>query len=339
MENLVILNVALTVFFVYLLLSVIVSALNEFGTNLFNSRGKLLKQSLESLFTSSDWKNAMTSITNSGFITSIRKKPDAFPDHIPAKNFSLALLELIKDPQKQDVVETDLKKLIIACPALTQDAEKTLLTLVDKAGGDLDTFRKEVEALYEDLMTRTSLWYKRNVQYIVLVLGLVIAAVMNVDTIDMVKTLSRNPAAAKTGADMVAQSMSRMSLTNGSITVTNANKDTSFVVSLVVPGLDSTRLAAVTSDSSAKKAPGTILKPADSLRSTRIIITDMNNSLQSTGLQFTWSSFKPGPDDCAAWFYKIVGILLTALAVSLGAPFWFQMVNSLLALRNAGKEK
>jgi len=38
----------------------------------------------------------------------------------------------------------------------------------------------------------------------------------------------------------------------------------------------------------------------------------------------------------AAWFLKLVGWLITALAVSLGGPFWFDLLNRLVDLRGAG---
>jgi hypothetical protein len=33
---------------------------------------------------------------------------------------------------------------------------------------------------------------------------------------------------------------------------------------------------------------------------------------------------------------KVIGWLITALALSLGAPFWFQLLNRLVDLRGAG---
>ena len=46
------------------------------------------------------------------------------------------------------------------------------------------------------------------------------------------------------------------------------------------------------------------------------------------------------PQNLLGWGYiaavKIVGILLTTIAVSLGAPFWFDMLNKLVNLRSTG---
>ena len=40
--------------------------------------------------------------------------------------------------------------------------------------------------------------------------------------------------------------------------------------------------------------------------------------------------------DPAAWFWRILGWLLTALALSLGAPFWFDILSQLVNVRSSG---
>lgn len=42
-------------------------------------------------------------------------------------------------------------------------------------------------------------------------------------------------------------------------------------------------------------------------------------------------------DPASTWPARVLGWLLTILAVSLGAPFWFDMLNKLINLRSAGK--
>jgi hypothetical protein len=36
-------------------------------------------------------------------------------------------------------------------------------------------------------------------------------------------------------------------------------------------------------------------------------------------------------------FLKLIGLLLTALAISLGAPFWFDLLNKVISIRAAGR--
>ena len=39
------------------------------------------------------------------------------------------------------------------------------------------------------------------------------------------------------------------------------------------------------------------------------------------------------PRGLVGWTMKIIGWLLTAMAVSLGAPFWFDMLNKVIVVR------
>jgi hypothetical protein len=38
----------------------------------------------------------------------------------------------------------------------------------------------------------------------------------------------------------------------------------------------------------------------------------------------------------AWWLLKIIGILFTVLAVTLGAPFWFDFLNKIVKIRSSG---
>ena len=42
-------------------------------------------------------------------------------------------------------------------------------------------------------------------------------------------------------------------------------------------------------------------------------------------------------DSFERWAEKIVGLLFTGIAVSLGAPFWFDMLNKVMNIRASGK--
>ncbi|MFQ6027733.1 MAG: hypothetical protein ACE5Q6_09600, partial [Dehalococcoidia bacterium] len=44
------------------------------------------------------------------------------------------------------------------------------------------------------------------------------------------------------------------------------------------------------------------------------------------------------PDDLWGWLIKLGGILFTAVAVSLGAPFWFDLLNKFVNLRSGGNK-
>jgi hypothetical protein len=57
------------------------------------------------------------------------------------------------------------------------------------------------------------------------------------------------------------------------------------------------------------------------------------DTLTSLSFPMGWASL---PKDVWGWALKVVGLALTALAVSLGAPFWFDLLQSLVNTRATG---
>jgi len=65
--------------------------------------------------------------------------------------------------------------------------------------------------------------------------------------------------------------------------------------------------------------------------------------LNKTGFSWGWgrgyyfSVLHWNWDACIEAALKVIGILLTAVAASLGAPFWFDMLSKLVNIRAVGK--
>ncbi len=64
----------------------------------------------------------------------------------------------------------------------------------------------------------------------------------------------------------------------------------------------------------------------------RPIITRLENAVAPKGYHADLFPFDTGP----TWA-KLIGLLLTALAISLGAPFWFDLLNKVISIRAAGR--
>jgi hypothetical protein len=74
----------------------------------------------------------------------------------------------------------------------------------------------------------------------------------------------------------------------------------------------------------------TAMKPED--------IEAQVKNLQKVGVPLGWAS--PPWESLAfplGWLNKIAGLALTTFAVSLGAPFWFDLLNKFMNIRSAGK--
>jgi hypothetical protein len=152
---------------------------------------------------------------------------------------------------------------------------------------DVQHFETLAEQWYDDSMERVSGWYKRRAQVMIWALGLVLALVMNVDTVRIGRALWND----KPVRDAVVQQARRVALTTE-----NAPK--------------------VQGGTSIEKAANSVGK------------------LEKLKVPMGWSH--DWPPKGWGWFSKLLGVLLTGAALSLGAPFWFDLLSKLARLRSSG---
>ncbi len=182
------------------------------------------------------------------------------------------------------------------------DAVKKLLSfLPESAQNNIDKKKKAIEVWYDDAMDRVSGWYKRRTQYIILGIALLLSCIMNADTIMIAKSLWKSTAIR---ASVVSASQGLLQST------------------------------AVQDPSKSELAK----------------LSEITNQIPDFELPIGWVSDKAAmvsgqqadprgiPSDFNGWFYKILGLLCTTLAISLGAPFWFDMLGMFVNLRGAGKK-
>jgi hypothetical protein len=81
---------------------------------------------------------------------------------------------------------------------------------------------------------------------------------------------------------------------------------------------------------------GTLCEQATDPTKTRQCVSRQLGDLGAQGLPVGWGVHKP--DDSLGWLSKILGLAITAAAASLGAPFWFDVLNRMGSLRNVGNK-
>src|SRR5262252_5734335 len=190
-------DVAIGMIFVYLLLSLICSVLNEWVAGILSLRATNLEVGIRNLL-----KGDLTNkLYNHGLIKGLFKQDwidklrgkQGVPSYIPSRTFALALLDTIApaDANKSQTIE-DLRKAVGDLPV--GEVRTALLALINDAQGDIETARQNVERWYNDTMDRVAGWYKRKTQIIILIFALVVSAVLNADSIVIVNSLIRDPA-------------------------------------------------------------------------------------------------------------------------------------------------
>jgi hypothetical protein len=213
-----------------------------------------------------------------------------FPSYIPSRTFASALLGLQQTAviARGVDVEVGMRKLsdsIDAIPsAPVRQAMKALLT---NAQGDAVAFRHGVEQWYDDQMERVSGWYRRRIQKVLWVLAFVVAFTLNADALQIAKRLWVDPSQRAAIVNQAQRSTSR----------TGQETPTGELGSLPVP---------------------------------------LGWHLASARHDPQGFPFYEKPSMIWALLAKLLGLTLTAVAITFGAPFWFDTLSKLARLRNSG---
>ena len=163
-------------------------------------------------------------------------------------------------------------------------------------------FKTNIEVWFNNSMDRVSGVYKRKVQYALFFLSFVLAVLLNIDSIVLANRLSH---------------------------------DSALRAALVANATASANLPPSGSD------PAGVV----SLREREASLDSAIRQLEKLRLPIGWSG--PGPDLTlpspslfGIWDSlrrHFVGWALTAFAASLGAPFWFDLLNRFINIRSSGK--
>jgi len=173
---------------------------------------------------------------------------------------------------------------------------------------------------FEEVMDRSSGWFKRRVQERLLLIGLAIAIAFNADTVQIYQKLTDNP---EDRQSMLALAESFINNSKGDAYMLSADKSAADI-----------------------SQPDTvILQEIIQMRSLvdSLIKNEIGSVRSPLGLGWDAPPTAPNGEELSsgakAWWVvkKIPGWLITALAISLGSPFWFDLLNRLINLRNAGK--
>lgn len=177
-----------------------------------------------------------------------------------------------------------------------EDLKKVLHQLLRDADHNLDRFKGNIEKWYNDVMDRASGWYKRYTQKILIWVGILIALVFNADTFAIYSQLESDPQALQQ------------------------------IVALA--------------ENFAQNEESALVRPADpafeeSLENLRSIVDNEINSIKSP-LGLGWAETDFSNYGIYDWLAKMLGYIVTALAISMGAPFWFDLLRKIVNVRSSG---
>ncbi|MEO0733838.1 MAG: hypothetical protein AAFZ52_13460 [Bacteroidota bacterium] len=349
-----ILTVVIGIIFVLLLLSLLATTIMELLSSLFSLRGRNLTKALRNMLASSDPNEILVDEFQRNSLYrhltqqyGRRTKGFVAPSYMSAETFQSILLDVILKGDGIEKLEDRLDQLP------DEDLRNVLKQLLRESGGQLDLFRLEIQNWYNNVMDRAAGWYKRYTQKILIFMGLGIAVVFNADTVALYDRLSNDPEtlqALVTAAEQYVQTREQAGLdpiepapSAQPAPQTQIPADTAAVDSLAPGPSFGNRppVAPVTYDASTE--PNRLYSDED------VATEDFRNSLEKLKgllnneiaevrrpLGLGWEGVKLRELTLYDLVSKILGFILTALAVSLGAPFWFDLLKKLVNVRSSG---
>jgi len=240
----------------------------------------------------------------------LRAHMRTLPSYIPARSFALALMDIAArgpDPAVGSTGEAPMLDLasVRANVALIRNerVQRVLLTAIDTAQNDFDRAQKNVEEWYDASMDRVSGWYKRSTHLMLFLIGVVVAVALNINTIAIAEYLYIDDTAR---AAVVARAEA-------------VTQDSGFV-----ENFDAAMAQLDTLAHSVKLPIGWGHARSPAVRA------------DTTGGMFSRAGVARGWEGAGKSFF---GWLLTALAATMGAPFWFDLLNKMMVIRSTVKPK
>jgi hypothetical protein len=301
-----VLEVAVGLVFVYLLLSIACSGIKEVIAGLFGLRSKTLKEGICNML--NDPKNDFATPLFAHPLIARTARPGDRPSYISSRNFALALRDVIAPASgTQPRALQDLRTSVANLP--DSALRKTILGLLDSAQGDLEAARKNVEKWYDNTMDRVSGWYKREAQLIIFVAGLLLCVFLNADTLMILKELWNDRALSSA---IVAQAEAKGK------------------------ALNQTQNQTLTSAGGQVNVPASPKEGSERSSVQQVEKEIRDASAPPIGWTGSSGDVRGFPDGVTGWLKKVVGIFISAIAVAMGAPFWFDLLNKIVNLRLSG---
>ena len=253
------------------------------------------------------------------------------------------ILTLVRDKRelfhelRNNITDTDsqiyqsLNAVIQNLPELPLPLQNTLSAIATKAkqrSGDLDddlqSLQGEIEAWFDKSMTRASGVYKRNARGIAILIGFLVAAATNADTLFIVDSLSRDSVLRSTVSEFAAAQIQSQ-------------------VQVLTPSIDGEGTGEINGDRVNSGTPEQLNAELD------VIKDNVRQSLNDIALPLGWDASMLKLQSAHEWsmpmtdvplpgLKRTVGWGISAIAISMGASFWYDLLRKVLGLKtgNAG---
>lgn len=316
----------------YFLFSTLVSLLFEWYSFKTQKRGRFLYETIIKLLNDPVNKSYGASLYSHFSIDQLKKNRDSYPQYISSDMFADALIDIIGsqsettkfenifDPKGstnlvdvkliEDRIEDPYKRFKKGLDQMNYSPLKSHLRALYEKTENYIELKEKITKWFDDYMERVSGWYKTKTKRSLLIISLLVCLALNVDSITLIKKLNTDDKYRK---DLVL--IAEKKILENKI---NAKK------------IDSADIA----------------KNIESIKS---IITEIEDDALPIGYHFDTKKSKETKETektkeikettteiLQRYMWWILGILISAFALSFGAPFWFEVMVKAINIRRAG---
>lgn len=304
MPSLAMLDVLIGLITIYLTFGLACTAIVEAITAWLSVRSKNLEVAMHELFAgqyTAD-KSFVAAFFDHPIIQSLSKGPDGRPSYIPPELVAKAVESLLRSKPGAN----DIRSAIEALPGNEGEnrVKDILRSCLDSAETSAEAFRQAVQMQFDATVARASGWFKRYVQKVTLAIAMLMVFGANIDTLAIANALYTSPEVRLKLVEMAGDK-----------------------VAVGAP------TAPVAEDSESDTTSASVINATEKTRHAAASVTASNAELQELGLPLGWSS-QPTPSGWG-WLEKLIGILVSGFAVSLGAPFWFDVLKKFMNVRSS----
>jgi hypothetical protein len=235
-------------------------------------------------------------------VMTLSKGDKGRPSYIPTEIVGRVVVSLLNNCDTADSLKAALEALPGEKPGDNR-VKDLLLDFYAQTKGEVIEFRKKVEAHFDLSMERVAGWFKRYTQYVAIGVSIVLVGFANVDSIDIARSLSANPEVRAALVQSAGKILTQKQAIEAQL------------------------------EKPAKPDKASLEAATQKVKEAQAAYDNSVSKLEQTGLTLGWEKEAKEKID---WFAKVVGLFVSALAVSLGAPFWFQILQRFMQIRGSG---
>lgn len=364
-------EIIIAMILVYAMFSILTSILVELWNSVKKTRGKMLRNAIYQMLDDSLNLNYGALLLNHPLVNSMQNKMENRPfQYLHSGIFADALIDIIAEQDMQSLGKpntTIIEAFNKGINNMNESPFKRMLELMSLKATGYNDLKLGIEDWYNRNNERTTGWYKRKQKRVAFTFGLLIAVFLNIDSIHLLKVISMD---ANLRSNLVQASegiVADYSLLDSTEKLSLEKQINVITASINKIETDTTAIAQWYLKTNAMLNR---IKLTDSVNQSRV-----NHATQIIGLAghlqlplgyskstFPRSRFLPNNEfaklsesnhlsetELGTYLYKrnftnnwetfmwwLIGMLITALMLSVGAPFWFELLVKFVNIRKAG---